>query len=132
MLTTQRSPPERPSAFRCHHLIKTFYAGFAWTERQHADGTITWTPRPGIATAPIPTAAPCFPRWPNPPPTLGDITAPDPSPHRAMMMPTRRQTREQGRRDRITNKRRERTDRNAQEQRERQAWLAANDQPPPF
>jgi hypothetical protein len=49
-----------------------------------------------------------------------------------MMMPTRRQTREQGRRDRITNKRRERTDLNAQEQRERQAWLAANDQPPPF
>jgi hypothetical protein len=49
-----------------------------------------------------------------------------------MMMPTRRQTREQDRRDRITNECRERTELNAQEQRERQAWLAANYQPPPF
>jgi hypothetical protein len=51
---------------------------------------------------------------------------------RTVMMPKRKQTREQDRRDRIANERRERTELIAEDERQRQAWLAANCQPPPF
>jgi hypothetical protein len=63
---------------------------------------------------------------------LGDVTVPDESPNRGVMMPTRRQTREQDRRDRIAKERREREELIAEEERQRQAWLAANYEPPPF
>ena len=55
-----------------------------------------------------------------------------PGPDRAAMMPRRKQTRDQDRRDRIANERRERTQLIAEEERQRQAWLAANYEPPPF
>jgi hypothetical protein len=42
------------------------------------------------------------------------------------MMPRRKQTREQVRRDRINSERRQRTELVAEEERQRQAWLAAN------
>ena len=48
------------------------------------------------------------------------------------MMPRRKQTRAQDRHDRINAERRERTELIAEEERQRQAWLAANYQPPPF
>jgi hypothetical protein len=48
------------------------------------------------------------------------------------MMPRRKQTRDQDRRNRINQERRERTELIAQEERQRQDWLAANYQPPPF
>jgi hypothetical protein len=48
------------------------------------------------------------------------------------MMPRRKQTRDQDRRDRINAERRERSELNAQEEQERQAWLAATYEPPPF
>jgi hypothetical protein len=48
------------------------------------------------------------------------------------MMPRRKQTREQDRRDRINQERRERTELIAEEEQQRQAWLAANYEPPPF
>ena len=51
---------------------------------------------------------------------------------RGLMMPRRKQTREQDRRDRINQERRERTELIAEEERQRQAWLAANYEPPPF
>jgi hypothetical protein len=51
---------------------------------------------------------------------------------RSVMMPRRRQTRDQDRRDRITAERRQRSELIAEEERQRQAWLAANYQPPPF
>ncbi len=41
-------------------------------------------------------------------------------------MPRRKQTREQNRRDRINAERRERTELIAQEEQQRQAWLAAS------
>jgi hypothetical protein len=50
-------------------------------------------------------------------------------------MPTRRQTREQDRHDRITQERRERHNLNRRTQREqwkRQKWIAQNYEPPPF
>jgi hypothetical protein len=61
------------------------------------------------------------------PPALG-IQATD----RSAMMPRRKQTRDQDRRDRINAERRQRTELIAEQERQRQAWLAANYQPPPF
>jgi hypothetical protein len=55
-----------------------------------------------------------------------------PETDRAVMMPRRRQTREQDRRDRINRERRQRTALIAEEERQRQALLAANYEPPPF
>ena len=55
-----------------------------------------------------------------------------PDPDRSAMMPRRKQTRDQDRRDRINAERRERTELIAEEERQRQAWLAANEKPPPF
>ena len=49
-----------------------------------------------------------------------------------MMMPRRKQTRDQDRRDRITAERRQRAELNAEEERQRQAWLATTFKPPPF
>ena len=48
------------------------------------------------------------------------------------MMPTRRQTREQDRQDRITKERQQRKELNKQEERKRWATLATNEKPPPF
>jgi len=45
-------------------------------------------------------------------------------------VPRRKQTRERNRRDRINAERRERTELIAEEQRQRQAWLAAKYEPP--
>jgi hypothetical protein len=55
-----------------------------------------------------------------------------PDTDRSVMMPRRKQTREQDRRDLINAERRERTELIAEEERQRQAWLAANYEPPPF
>lgn len=60
------------------------------------------------------------------------MTVPEQSPRHDVMMPTRRQTRELDRQDRIARERREREELNAQEERERQAWLAETHEPPPF
>jgi len=59
-----------------------------------------------------------FPALAQPSGDLGDIEVPDESPHPGVMMPTRRQTRDQDRRDRITKERREREQLNAVERRE--------------
>ena len=63
---------------------------------------------------------------------LPETTLEEPSPDRDVMMPRRKQTREQYRRERIDAERRERTELIAEEERQRQAWLAANYEPPPF
>ena len=49
-----------------------------------------------------------FPALAQPTGDLGDITVPEESPNRGVMMPTRKQTREHDRRDRIANERRQR------------------------
>jgi hypothetical protein len=59
-------------------------------------------------------------------------TVEEPSPYREVMMPRRKQTREQDRLDRIAHERRQRTELITEEERQRQAWLAATYQPPPF
>jgi hypothetical protein len=73
-------------------------------------------------------------------PTLGQSTGElsippsldTPETDRTVMMPRRKQTRDQDRRDRINAERRQRTELIAEEERQRQAWLAANYEPPPF
>jgi hypothetical protein len=117
---------------RTHHLLKTFYAGFGWTEHQFPDGTVTWTAPTGHTYTTQPHGGTLFPTLAQSTGDLGDITVPEESPHRDVMMPTRRQTREQDRCDRITKERRERRELIAEEERQRQAWLAATYEPPPF
>jgi hypothetical protein len=55
-----------------------------------------------------------------------------PETDRAAMMPRRRQTRDQDRRDRITAERHQRSQLIADQERQHRAWLATNYQPPPF
>jgi hypothetical protein len=119
---------------RGHHLIKTFYGGAGgWTDRQLPDGTIVLTAPTGHVYRTEPHGGALFsalsaPTAPFDLPTLDN----PPHPDRAVMMPRRKQTRDQDRQDRIKAERRQRTELIAEEERQRQAWLAANYEPPPF
>ena len=118
---------------RTHHLLKTFYAGpGGWTDRQLPDGTIVCTAPTGHIYTTEPLGGMLFPTLAQPTGELPVPTLDEPSSYRGMMMPRRKQTREQDRRDRIAQERRERTELIAEEERQRQAWLAANYEPPPF
>ena len=96
------------------------------------DGTIILTAPTGHTYVTEAHGAAMFPTLAQ---STGELPLPtfdEPSPYRAVMMPKRKQTREQNRRDRINQERRERTELIAEEERQRQAWLAANYEPPPF
>jgi hypothetical protein len=84
---------------RKHHLLKTFWAG--WTDRQHPDGTITWTSPTGHTYTTMPGSRLLVPRWNT---TTATLPAPkgQPPPAIGIMMPTRRQTRAAQRAHRIT------------------------------
>ena len=119
---------------RCHHLIKTFCGGVGgWTDEQLPDGTIVLTAPTGHTYRTEPHGAALFPALGQ---STGELPIPPtlqmPDTDRAVMMPRRKQTREQDRRDRINAERRERSELIAEEERQRQAWLAANYEPPPF
>jgi hypothetical protein len=60
------------------------------------------------------------------------LHAVSPDVDRSAMMPRRKQTRDQDRRDRITAERRQRCELIAEEERQRRAWLAAHYRPPSF
>jgi hypothetical protein len=100
---------KRSSRIRCHHLIKTFYRGpGGWTDQQLPDGTIIFTAPTGHTYTTEPLGAMLFPVLKqstgelNVAPTV-DVAETD----RALMMPRRKQTREQDRRDRILQERRQ-------------------------
>ena len=116
---------------RTHHLIKTFCAG--WTDQQLPDGTIILTAPTGHTYTTTPHGASMFPALGRRTGEL-DISprAMPPDTDRSAMMPRRKQTRDQDRHDRINAERRQRTELIAEEERQRQAWLAANYEPPPF
>jgi hypothetical protein len=111
----------------------TFYGGpDGWTDQQLPDGTVILTAPTGHTYVTEPHGAAMFPALAQ---STGELPVPpldEPSPYRDVMMPRRKQTREQDRRDRINQERRERTELIAEEERQRQAWLAANYEPPPF
>ena len=100
------------SAIRCHHLIKTFYTGpGGWTDRQMPDGTVILTAPTGHIYTTEPHGASMFPALAQPTGELEIQPALDPpDTDRSAMMPRRKQTREQDRRDRINAERRERTE----------------------
>jgi hypothetical protein len=116
---------------RKHHLIKTFHQG--WIEQQLPDGTLILTAPTGHTHTTEAHGAAMFPALGV---STGELDIPPalarPDTDRLTMMPRRKQTREQNRRDRTTNERRQRTELIAEEERQRQAWLAATYQPPPF
>jgi hypothetical protein len=119
---------------RIHHLIKTFHTGVGgWTDCQLPDGTIVLTSPSGHVYTTEPHGAAMFPALAEPTAAL-DLPAHvvDPGTDRSVMMPRRRQTRAQDRQHRINAERRERTELIAEEERQHQAWLAANYKPPPF
>jgi len=96
-------------------------------------GTIILTAPTGHTYTTEPHGASMFPTLAQPTGELEIQPALDPpDTDRSAMMPRRKQTREQDRRDRINAERRERTELIAEEERQRQAWLAANYEPPPF
>jgi hypothetical protein len=68
--------------------------------------------------------------------STGDLDVPQsvqaPQADRSVMMPRRKQTRDQDRRDRITAERRQRHELIAEEHRQRRAWLTTTYEPPPF
>jgi hypothetical protein len=116
---------------RTHHLIKTFCPG--WSDRQLPDGTVEITAPTGHTYVTEAHGAGMFPTLGQP---TGELNLPEPpaaSPHRGAMMPTRRQTREQDRKDRITAERRQRAELNndLEVERQYQAWLAEEYGPPP-
>jgi len=115
---------------RIHHLVKTFCG---WSDRQLADGTIVLTSPTGYTHSTQAHGAAMFPTLAQP---TGELDLPphivDPDPDRIAMMPRRKQTRAQDRQDRINAERRERTELIAEQERQHQAWLAANYKPPPF
>jgi hypothetical protein len=119
-----------------HHRVErryTFYGGpDGWTDQQLPDGTVILTAPTGHTYVTEPHGAAMFPALAQ---STGELPMPpldEPSPYRDVMMPRRKQTREQDRRDRINQERRERTELIAEEERQRQAWLAENYEPPPF
>jgi hypothetical protein len=115
---------------RTHHLIKTFCG---WCDQQLPDGTIVFTAPTGHTYTTEPHGGAMFSALAQ---STGELTGlmavGEESPHRDVMMPRRKQAREQDRRDRINAERRERTELIAEEERQRQAWLADNYEPPPF
>jgi hypothetical protein len=119
---------------RTHHLLKTFYTGLGgWTDQQLPDGTIVFTAPTGHTYLTEPHGGMLFSALAQPTGELGlPPTLDAPETDRGVMMPKRRQTREQDRRDRINEERRQRTELIAEEERQRQAWLADNYEPPPF
>jgi len=119
---------------RTHHLIKTFGTGpTGWTDHQLPDGTIVLHAPTGHVYTTEPHGGAMFPALAQP---TGELDLPPhvvaPNTGRSAMMPRRKQSRDQDRRDRINAERRQRSELNAEEERQRRAWLAANFEPPPF
>ncbi|MGV0816245.1 HNH endonuclease, partial [Mycolicibacterium boenickei] len=117
---------------RAHHLVKTFCPG--WTDRQLPDGTVVFTSPTGHEYTTEPHGAGMFPTLATP---TGELNLPEPEtphPNRGAKMPTRRQTREQDRQDRIAEERHLRAEINndLEFERDYQAWLNDQAEPPPF
>ena len=136
-----------PRRHSCATRIKTFFdssdspsaedvlqpCGAVGPIRQQPDGTVIWTAPTGHSYTTEPHGGVLFSALKQSTGEVATRPAIDvPETDRGVMMPTRKQTRDQNRRDRIAQERRERTELIAEEERQRRAWLAANYEPPPF
>jgi hypothetical protein len=120
--------PTQASNLKClcrkHHLLKTFGG---WRDRQHPDGTVEWTSPHGQSYTTYPGSRLLFPTLcrPTAPVTACDTTHTDNSTNRGLMMPRRKQTREQHRIQAIND-----------ERRHNEPWaaerIAERNKPPPF
>jgi hypothetical protein len=114
---------------RIHHLLKTFGG---WLDAQLPDGTIVVKSPSGHIYSTEPHGAALFPALGQ---STGDLDIPpafdESGTDRSVMMPRRKQTRAQDRRDRINAERRQRSDMIAEQQRQRHAWLNTKHDPPP-
>lgn len=103
----QQGGPTHPSNMallcRAHHLLKTFWTGHAgWAEKQHPNGTITWTSPTGRVYTTTPSGALFYPQLAHPTGIITTDTGQAPlNPGRTLMMPTRRRTRSEERAARI-------------------------------
>lgn len=109
---------------RKHHLLKTFWG---WRDQQLPDGTIIWTSPHGQTYTTHPGSRILFPALCRPTAPITRCQTPhtaEPT-NRALMMPRRKQTREQHRTQAIND-----------ERRHNQPWaaerIAERNKPPPF
>jgi hypothetical protein len=103
---------------RIHHLIKTFWPG--WADQQMADGTVVVTTPTGHTYTTKPGSSLFFPTWATPTPAPpGEATTP--AEHCGLMMPKRKHTRSQTRAQRIK-----------AERALNDAYIAERNRPPPF
>ena len=92
---------------RTHHLLKTFYCGpGGWTEQQSPDGTVTLIAPTGHRYTTTPAGGDLFSALSAPSGGLDPPAGTGPGgDNRGLAMPTRRQSRDQDRRDRIQRER---------------------------
>ncbi|AFM17315.1 protein of unknown function DUF222 [Mycolicibacterium chubuense NBB4] len=118
---------------RTHHLVKTFFTGTTgWTDAQRPDGTIVLTAPTGHVYTTEAHGGALFPALAVPTAAVQTKQPPEGATDRLAMMPRRKRTRDEDRRDRIDRERRQRVEINAEVERQRQAWLTATYEPPPF
>lgn len=110
---------------RFHHLVKTFWG---WRDRQLPDGTVIWTSPSGQTYVTAPGSALLFPDLCAPTGEVASPVEPDRYTDRAAMMPRRRRTRANYRRDYIAAERRR--NRNARELCAAATQLTAPSRPP--
>lgn len=134
------SGPTTPSNLklycRAHHLVKTFYGGSGgWSDRQSADGTVTFTAPTGHTYTTTPSGADLFPALAEstgiPESAAGTVA---PRGNRGSAMPLRTRTRAQQRRARTERERRLRGEINAERRRQERRRIARLEatHPPPF
>ncbi len=100
--------PTHPSNLKClcrkHHLLKTFWMG--WADQQLPDGTVLWTAPTGKTYKTLPGSRIFFPAWNT---TTAQLPQPQPAAtpatNRGLMMPRRRRTRAADRARRIQEER---------------------------
>lgn len=103
---------------RIHHLLKTFWRG--WADQQLPDGSVVWTSPSGRTYTTFPASKTLFPQWDTTTAALPPATRPLPSADRSVKMPRRRRTRAAEEARRI-----------AAERALNEAGLAEHDRPPP-
>ena len=100
--------PTHPSNTKCycrfHHLVKTFWPGFA--DWQDPDGTVTWTTPTGHSYTTYPLGSVLFPGWDTATAALAEPgPTPPAGPGRDAMMPKRKRTRATEREYRVNTER---------------------------